>query len=63
VIGKAVFSLAAGKHKTIKVPLTKKGRGLVWTHTSSGHKARLGGSGVVERAVVLKAVGHHRHQR
>ena len=47
-----------------KLPLTKKGRALVATAGRKGLEARLRGSGVVSRAVVLKpAVHRHRHRR
>jgi hypothetical protein len=59
-IGKAPFNLAAGGHRTIKVPLTKNGAALLAAAGPKGLKARLLGSGVVGRAVVLKAAGHRR---
>jgi hypothetical protein len=61
-IGKATFDLAAGRHRTIRVPLTKKGGALVAAAGHRGLGARLAGSGVVGRAVVLKVLGH-RHRR
>ncbi|HWH19401.1 MAG TPA: PKD domain-containing protein [Solirubrobacterales bacterium] len=61
-IGKATFNLSAGRHKTIKLPLTKKGRALVAAAGRRGLTARLLGSDVVGRAVRLEAVGHRRHR-
>lgn len=61
-IGKATFGLAGGGHRTIKVPLTKKGGALVAAAGHRGLGARLAGGGVVGRAVVLKVLGH-RHRR
>ncbi|HEX3737348.1 MAG TPA: PKD domain-containing protein [Solirubrobacterales bacterium] len=61
-IGKATFDLAAGRHRTIELPLTRKGRALVAAAGRKGVKARLAGGGVVGRAVVLKAVGHRRRR-
>jgi PKD domain len=61
-LGGATFVLPSPGHRTIKVPLTKKSRALVVAAGRKGVKARLAGSGVVGRAVVLKAVGH-RHRR
>ncbi|MFT3866295.1 MAG: PKD domain-containing protein [Solirubrobacterales bacterium] len=61
--GKKAFTLAAGRHTTIKVPLTKKGRVLVAAAGRRGLAAHLAGSGVVGRAVVLKAAGHRRGSR
>jgi hypothetical protein len=59
-IGAASVRLAAGRHRTVKVPLTKRGRALLGARRHGGLKARLTGSGVISRAVVLKAVGHRR---
>jgi hypothetical protein len=61
-IGKATFNLAAGRHKTIKLPLTNRGRAMVAAGGRSGLEARLLGSDVVARAVGLKAAGHRRHR-
>lgn len=62
VLGKAPFNLASGAHKSIKVPLTKKGAALVATAGRKGLKGRLRGRGVVGRQVVLKAVDHRRRR-
>lgn len=59
-IGKAAFTLPAGAHRTIKLPLTKKGRVLLAAAGRKGLKARLLGTDVAGRPVVLKAVGHRR---
>jgi len=62
MLGKVTFGLAAGKSRTVRLPLTGKARALVAATGRKGLKAQLTGSGVVGRALVLKAVGH-RHRR
>jgi len=60
-LGKASFSVAGGKRKTVKVRLTKKGGSLVAKARRKGLPAKLGGSGVIARKVLLKKVaGRHR---
>ncbi len=61
-IGRASFALRAGADKAIRIPLTQKGAALVRAHGRKGLAASLTGSGVVGRAVLLKA-GGHRHRR
>jgi hypothetical protein len=57
-IGKAAFGIAAGKSKTVKVALSGKGKAMVGGAGRTGLRARLGGSGVIGRAVVLKPAGY-----
>ena len=53
--------MAGGKRKTVKVRLTKKGGSLVAKARRKGLPAKLGGSGVIARKVLLKKVaGRHR---
>lgn len=54
VIGKAGFSIAAGKSKVVRVALTGLGKALVRKAGKRGVRAKLRGSGLVPRAVKLK---------
>jgi hypothetical protein len=54
VIGRAGFSIAAGRTKTIRVRLTGKGKRLVRRAGKRGLKVKLRGKGVANRAVKLK---------
>jgi len=54
LIGKARFSVAAGKAKVVKVKLRGKGKALVRKAGRRGLKVKLTGTGVKRRRVVLK---------
>lgn len=54
VIGKAGFSIAAGKSKVVRVALTGLGKALVRKAGKRGVRAKLRGKGLVPRAVQLK---------
>jgi bacillolysin len=54
VVGRAGFSIAAGRTKTIRVRLTGKGKRLVRRAGKRGLKVKLRGKGVANRAVKLK---------
>jgi len=53
-LGKARFALPAGKRKTIKIPLSRRGRALLEAKGARGLRARLAGTGLTPRGVVLK---------
>jgi hypothetical protein len=65
VIGRARFSIAAGRTKTIRVRLTRKGKRLVRRARRRGLKVKLRGSGVANRTVRLRSSRKHRgaHRR
>ena len=56
-IGKASFSIAAGRTKTIAVKLTAKGKKLVSEAGKKGLAVKLRGSGVKPRGLTLKQAG------
>jgi hypothetical protein len=61
LLGKARFSVAAGKHQTVRVKLGRKGLALV-RRAPKGLPARLEGTGVATRAVVLKPAPKKKHR-
>jgi Carboxypeptidase regulatory-like domain len=64
VIGKAKYSLAAGKRATVHVKLTGKGKALLRHAGKRGLKVKLTGTDVKTRMVKLKGSSgghHHRH--
>lgn len=56
VLGRANFSLAAGKKRTFRVPLTKKGKSLLKAAKKGKLNATLEGSGLQKRGVTLQIV-------
>jgi hypothetical protein len=64
VLGAAAFSIAAGRHQTVALKLTAKGMALVRKAVPGGLAARLEGSGLQPREVLMKQSPlHHRHRR
>jgi hypothetical protein len=57
LIGKAAFSLAAGKKATVVVPLKAKGKSLLRSAPARRMKAELTGTGVKARPILLKQKG------
>jgi endonuclease/exonuclease/phosphatase family metal-dependent hydrolase len=54
LIGKSRFSIAAGKTKVVKVKLRGKGKALVRKAGKHGFKAKVAGTGVKRRTILLK---------
>ncbi len=63
VIGKARYSIPVGRTKTIRVPLTSKGKGLLRKSGKRGLRVELRGSGVTNRTVWLRKAKKHRRSR
>jgi hypothetical protein len=62
-LGTSPFQVAAGKQKTVAVKLKPKGLALVRAAAPAGLAARLEGSGLKPRSVLLKGVPHRGHRR
>jgi hypothetical protein len=64
LLGKSKFTVAAGKHRAVRVKLGSKGLTLLRSAPKSGLPSRLEGTGIAGRAVVLKpAPTKHRAKR
>jgi Carboxypeptidase regulatory-like domain len=61
LIGKAKFSIAAGKSKVVPVKLNGKGKALVRQAGKKGLKATVSGSGVKKGSVLLKGPSKKKH--
>ncbi len=57
-LGIGSVHIAAGPRRIARIPLTRAARMLIRARGRGGLAARLGGTGVVGRGIVLKGVGH-----